>query len=119
MPRPTKTEIEERMRKGEVPGISIAYLDSKKAIPIEPVVGSLTPVIQWLSLREGLVFAEDRVSHDAQLTTMLKTTGQYKDKMQEIRKSEPGYMAPTESSGAKEREKYSPFQTTLKPPWEL
>ena len=57
----------------------------------EPVVGSLTPVSQWLSRREGLVFAEDRVSHDAQLTTTPKTTGQYKDKMQEIRKSEPGY----------------------------
>ena len=85
----------------------------------EPVVGSLTPVSQWLSRREGLVFAEDRVSHDAHLTTTPKTTGQYKDKMQEIRKSEPGYMASTESSRAKEREKYTPFQTTPKPPWKL
>jgi CubicO group peptidase (beta-lactamase class C family) len=83
----------------------------------EPVVGSLTPVSQWLSRREGLIFAEDRVNHDAQLTTTPKTTGQYKDKMQEIIKSEPGYMASTESSRAKEREKYSPFQTTPKPPW--
>ncbi|RUR11612.1 serine hydrolase [Legionella sp. km772] len=85
----------------------------------EPVVGSLTPVSQWLSRREGLIFAEDRVSHDTQLTITPKTTGQYKDKMQEIRKTEPGYMASTESSRAKEREKYSPFQTTPKPPWKL
>ena len=41
----------------------------------------------------------------------------YKDRMHEIRHPEPRYMAPTESSQAKEREKYSPFQTTPKPPW--
>jgi CubicO group peptidase (beta-lactamase class C family) len=41
MPRPTRTEIEERMRKGEVPGVSIAYLDSKN---IEPVVIGTTDV---------------------------------------------------------------------------
>ena len=44
-------------------------------------------------------------------------TTRYKDRAQEIRKSEPGYMAPTESSQAKEREKYTPFSTTSKPPW--
>ncbi len=36
---------------------------------------------------------------------------------QEIKKVDPVYMAPTESSQAKKREKYSPFQTTPKPPW--
>lgn len=45
-----------------------------------------------------------------------KMTKQYRDKTQEIRKSDPGYMAPTESSMAKEREKYTPFSTTPKPP---
>lgn len=44
MPRPTRAEIEERMRKGAVPGVSIAYLDSKKSIPIEPVVIGTTDV---------------------------------------------------------------------------
>lgn len=44
MPRPTRAEIEERMRKGEVPGVSIAYLDSKKATPIESVVLGTTDV---------------------------------------------------------------------------
>jgi hypothetical protein len=31
--------------------------------------------------------------------------------------SQQGYMAPTESSKAKEIEKYSPLQTTPKSPW--
>ncbi|HIF0232351.1 TPA: serine hydrolase domain-containing protein [Legionella pneumophila] len=44
MPRPTRAEIEERMRKGEIPGVSIAYLDSKKASPVEPVVIGTTDV---------------------------------------------------------------------------
>ena len=81
------------------------------------MVGSLTPVSQWLSRRERLVLAEDRMSHDTQITTTGKTTRQYKDKMQEIRRPEPRYMASTESSQAKEREKYNPFQTPPKPPW--
>jgi hypothetical protein len=76
----------------------------------EPVVGSLTPVSQWLSLREGLVFAEDRVSHDVQLTTTPKTE-QYKDKMRKIRTSQPGNMA-LEPSEANEREKNIPLKTT-------
>lgn len=48
-----------------------------------------------------------------------KLTERYKDRIHEIRRPEPGYMAPTESSQAKEREKLSPspFQTTPKPPW--
>ena len=44
-------------------------------------------------------------------------TERYKDRMHEIRHPEPRYMAPTKSSQAKEREKYSPFKTTPKPPW--
>lgn len=50
MPRPTRAEIEERMRQGEVPGVSIAYLapgqyhNPKKAMPIEPVAIGRTDV---------------------------------------------------------------------------
>lgn len=46
-----------------------------------------------------------------------RTTARYKDKIHVIKTPEPRYMAPTESSLAKEREKYSPLQTTPKPPW--
>ena len=42
--RPTRAKIEERMSKGEVPGVSIAYLDAKKSISIEPVVIGTTDV---------------------------------------------------------------------------
>lgn len=44
MPRPTRVEIKERMRKGGVPGVSIAYLDLNKSNPIEPVVIGTTDV---------------------------------------------------------------------------
>ena len=44
-------------------------------------------------------------------------TKQYRVKAQDARKTDPGYMAPTESSQAKEREKYNPLPTTPKPPW--
>lgn len=46
-----------------------------------------------------------------------KRTERYRDRMRDIRHPEPGYMAPIESSKAKEREKYSPLETTPKPPW--
>lgn len=45
------------------------------------------------------------------------TIKQYKAETAKIRQAEPDYMASTESSRAKEREKYSPCQTTPKPPW--
>lgn len=35
MPRPTKTEIEERMKEGEIPGVSIAYLNLQETVPIK------------------------------------------------------------------------------------
>lgn len=44
MPRPTIDEIEERMKKGEIPGVSIAYLDLNKSIPIEPAFTGTTDV---------------------------------------------------------------------------
>ena len=102
----------------------------------EPVVGSLTPVSQWLSRREGLCF-DDHVSlssssrtdrHDLKDTiespkktdaesNNSEVTSKYRDNLREIRRTQPGYMEPTQSSMAKEREKFSPFQTTPKPPW--
>ncbi|MDR3503668.1 MAG: serine hydrolase [Legionella sp.] len=44
MPRPTRVEIKERMGKGNVPGVSIAYLDLNKSKPIDPVVIGTTDV---------------------------------------------------------------------------
>jgi len=54
---------------------------------------------------------------DKQQEVTLEKITQYKDKIRETKKADPDYMAPTESSEAKKREKYSPFNTTPKPPW--
>ena len=44
-----------------------------------------------------------------------KSQSQYKDELRQLREPEPGYMRSTESSRAKEREKY--IDTSPKPPW--
>ena len=102
----------------------------------EPVVGDVRAISQWLSHREGLSFdyhgsllSSSRTAvNDLQEAIDLpkkthaeanssEATKKYRDNLREVRQTKPGYLEPTESSKAKEREKYSPFQTTPKPPW--
>ena len=55
----------------------------------------------------------------SQIAVDPEKTRNHRNQMSELRQSQPGYMAPTESSEAKKREIFSltPLQTTPKPPW--
>jgi hypothetical protein len=72
----------------------------------EPVVGDLSPISHWLSKREDLPMGKKA-----------NPVQDIKQRLQEQKQktTEPHYMLPTESSKAKEREKYTPLSTTPKP----
>jgi hypothetical protein len=97
----------------------------------EPIVGDMTSLFQWLSTYTG--FSDVRrpeepsaihgAVHSIQLLAKKdqanksdEVTNRFKQQTQQVR---AGYMAPTISSKAKEREPFmpSPFRTTPKPPW--
>lgn len=44
MGRPTEAEIDERRKKGGIPGVTIAYLNPQNEVPIEPVVLGTTDI---------------------------------------------------------------------------
>lgn len=48
-------------------------------------------------------------------TTTIPTSSSLKEQLQEMKAADPHYMRPTESSEAKQREKYSPLPTAPKP----
>jgi CubicO group peptidase (beta-lactamase class C family) len=97
----------------------------------EPIVGNIKPLFQWLSTYCSFNDVSPPKAPDAIATTVHsihslakektadsseEVTNRLKHSVQQIRY---GYMAPTISSKAKERERFSPspLETTLKPPW--
>lgn len=71
----------------------------------KPVIGDLSPISHWLSKREDLPM--EKKANPVQ---------DIKQRLQEQKQktTEPHYMLPTESSKAKEREKYTPLSTIPK-----
>ena len=65
MPRPAKKVIEERMEKGEIPGVSIAYLNLQETIPIKTLPIGKTDVhadTPGVSVEEQTVFGAASLS---------------------------------------------------------